>query len=403
MSGERIGEVMNTKEIIAQYEKFVINTYTRAPVIVVKGKGLNVRDLEGKEYLDFFPGWAVSGLGHCHPKVVNAIRNYLKKIIHVPNNFYNMLQGKLAGKIIEHAFEGKVFFCNSGAEANEAAIKLVRAYGSNSGRHEIITMEDSFHGRTLATVTATGQVKYQKGFDPLPSGFKIVPFNDIKAVKEAISDKTIAVMLELIQGEGGINVASHDYVSEIRKICDERDLVLIFDEVQTGIGRTGKMFCFQHYNIKPDLMTLAKALGGGIPIGAMVSSSKFEGVLKPGMHASTFGGSPIACSASLGVFSAIEKEGLLSNTQKMGEYLVKKLNKLKDRRPVIKEIRGKGLMIGLELSIDGKGIVEGCLKEGLFINCTHGNVLRLMPGMIVTGKQIDRAIEVLEKVLGDRC
>ncbi|MBU1852931.1 MAG: acetylornithine/succinylornithine family transaminase, partial [Candidatus Omnitrophica bacterium] len=293
---------MNTQEIIKQYGKFVINTYTRAPIVIVRGKGLKVWDLDGKEYLDFFPGWAVSGLGHCHPKVVNSVRHYLKKIIHVSNNFYNMLQGKLAQRIIENAYEGKVFFCNSGAEANEAAIKLVRAYGNKSARYEIITMENSFHGRTLATVTATGQVKYQKGFEPLPQGFKIIPFNDIQAVEKAINDKTIAIMLELIQGEGGINVASDDYISRIRKICDERDLVLIFDEVQTGVGRTGKMFCFQHYGVQPDLMTLAKTLGGGLPIGAMISSSKFQDVLKPGMHASTFGGSPIACSASLGVF-----------------------------------------------------------------------------------------------------
>ncbi|MBU1061692.1 MAG: aspartate aminotransferase family protein, partial [Candidatus Omnitrophica bacterium] len=374
---------MNTQEIIKQYGKFVINTYTRAPIVIVRGKGLKVWDLDGKEYLDFFPGWAVSGLGHCHPKVVNSVRHYLKKIIHVSNNFYNMLQGKLAQRIIENAYEGKVFFCNSGAEANEAAIKLVRAYGNKSARYEIITMENSFHGRTLATVTATGQVKYQKGFEPLPQGFKIIPFNDIQAVEKAINDKTIAIMLELIQGEGGINVASDDYISSLRKICDERDLVLIFDEVQTGVGRTGKMFCFQHYGVEPDLMTLAKSLGGGLPIGAMVSSSKFQDVLKPGMHASTFGGSPIACSASLGVFSAIKKERLLSNTQKMGAYLANRLNELKDKKSVIKEIRGKGLMIGVELTVEGKDIVEGCLKEGLLINCTHGSVLRLMPGMIV--------------------
>ena len=390
---------MNTKEIISQYERFVIGTYTRTPMVVVKGKGLKVWDLEGNEYLDFFPGWAVSGLGHCHPKVVNAVRNYIKKIIHVPNNYYNMLQGKLAQRIIEDSFEGRVFFCNSGAEANEAAIKLVRAYGVGKGRYEIITMQDSFHGRTLATMTATGQPRYQRGFEPLPEGFTSVPFNDIDALEGAINDKTAAIMLELIQGEGGINLADLDYVNRIRKICDERDFILIFDEVQTGMGRTGKMFCFEHYGVKPDVMTLAKSLGGGIPIGAMAASTRFQDVLKPGMHASTFGGSPIACSAGLAVFEAIKGEGLLSNTQEMGMYLLEGLKGLKEKHPVIKEIRGKGLMIGMELTLEGKDIVEGCLRERLLINCAHGNVLRLMPGMIVTKKQIDRAVGILDKVM----
>ncbi|NQT74966.1 MAG: aspartate aminotransferase family protein [Candidatus Omnitrophica bacterium] len=390
---------MNTQEIIRQYEGFVIKTYTRTPVVVVKGKGLKVWDLDGNEYLDFFPGWAVSGLGHCHPMVVNAVRNYLKKIIHVPNNYYNMLQGKLAQKIIEHSFKGKVFFCNSGAEANEGAIKLLRAYGSPKGRYEIITMKDSFHGRTLATITATGQPKYQKGFEPLPLGFKSVPFNDLKAVRDAITDKTAGIMVELIQGEGGINVAGEDYIAGLRKICDEKDLILIFDEVQTGMGRTGKMFCFEHYGVAPDVMTLAKSLGGGLPIGAMVASAKFQGVLKPGMHASTFGGSPIACSAALAVFEAIKKERLLANTNQMGGYLMQRLEELKTRKSIIKEIRGKALMIGMELSIEGRDIVENCFKQKLLINCAHGNVLRVMPGMIVNRKQIDKAVGILDKAM----
>ena len=390
---------MNTKEIIAQYERFVMGTYTRGPAVMVKGKGLKLWDLDGNEYLDFFTGWAVSGLGHCHPMVVNAVRNYLKKIIHVPNNYYNMLQGKLAEKIIEHSFEGKVFFCNSGAEANEGAIKLVRAYGASRGKYEIITMQNSFHGRTLATVTATGQEKYHKGFKPLPAGFKTVPFNDISALEDAITDKTQGIMLELIQGEGGINVADKDYVKRIRKICDEKDLVLIFDEVQTGMGRTGTMFCFKDYGVIPDVMTLAKSLGGGLPIGAMVASKKFSEVLKPGMHASTFGGSPIACSAALATFEAIKKEKLLLNTQKMGAYLVERLEELRKKHPVIKEIRGLGLMIGVELTIEGKDIVDECFKEKVLINCAHGHVLRLMPGMIVTKKEIDRTVKSLDKVM----
>ena len=378
-----------------------MKTYTRIPAVIVKGKGLKVWDLDGNEYLDFFPGWAVSGIGHCHPEVVNAVKNYLKKIIHVPNNYYNMLQGKLAQEIIENSFkgEGKAFFCNSGAEANEGAIKLVRAYGVPNGKYEIITMQNSFHGRTLATITATGQPKYSKDFEPLPAGFKSVPFNDIKALEGAITDKTIAVMLEPIQGEGGINVAHDDYIKDVRELCDKKGLVLMFDEVQTGMGRTGKIFCFQHYGVTPDVMTLAKSLAGGIPIGALVASKKYADVLKPGMHASTFGGSPIACSAALGVFEAIRREKLLRNTQEMGKYLVEKLNELKKKKSIIKDIRGKGLMIGVELNVEGAAIVEACFKERLLINCAHGNVLRLMPGMIVNKKQIDKAIEILDKVM----
>jgi acetylornithine/N-succinyldiaminopimelate aminotransferase len=388
---------MNTKEVIAQYDRFVINTYTRTPIVIVKGKGLKVWDIDGNEYLDFFPGWAVSGLGHCHPKVVNAVRNYLKKIIHVPNNYYNILQAKLAQKIVEHSFKGKVFFCNSGAEANEAAIKLVRAYGNAKGKYEIITMKDSFHGRTLATLTATGQAKYQKGFEPLPTGFKIISFNNIEALEDNLTDKTGGIMLELIQGEGGINVADEDYIKGVREICDKRDIVLIFDEVQTGMGRTGKMFCFEHYGVKPDIMTLAKSLGGGLPIGAMVAAQKFADVLKPGMHASTFGGSPVVCAAGLAVFDAIKRERLLSNVQEMGAYMMERLDELKKKKTIVSQIRGKGLMVGIELIIEGKDIIEKCYKAGLLINCTHENILRLMPGIIVTKSQIDKAVWIIEK------
>jgi len=384
---------------MAQYDKYVMGTYARIPTVMVKGKGLKVWDLDNREYLDFFPGWAVSGLGHCHPKVVNGVRNYLKKIIHVPNNYYNMLQGKLAQKIIETSFEGKVFFCNSGAEANEAAIKLTRYYGNQTGRYEIITMENAFHGRTLATITATGQPKYLKGFEPVVQGFKSVRFNDIKALEAAITDKTAGIMIEPIQGEGGINVASGDFMKKVREICDKKDIVLILDEVQTGMGRTGKMYGFQHYGITPDVMTLAKSLGGGLPIGAAVASKKFADVLKPGMHASTFGGSPIVCAAALAAFEAIEKERLLKNTEEMGAYLFEKLNELKAKKKIIKEVRGKGLMIGVELTVEGKETVEKCFREGLLVNCTHLNVLRIMPGMIVTKKQIDRAMEILDKVM----
>ncbi|MFH1407054.1 MAG: aspartate aminotransferase family protein [Candidatus Omnitrophota bacterium] len=387
-----------TQNIIQDYDKYVMNTYTRSPIVLVKGKGSKVWDAEGNEYLDFFPGWGVSGLGHAPVNVIKAVKEQAKKLIHVSNNYYNELAGKLAQKIIEHSFDGKVFFCNSGAEAVEGAIKLARAYG-NPARYEIITMQNSFHGRTLAAITATAQEKYQKGFEPLVSGFIHVPFNDIEAVRKNLSDKTVAVMLELIQGEGGINVADKDYVADLRKLCDERNILLIFDEVQTGIGRTGEMFCFKHYGVLPDIMTLAKSLGGGVPIGAMVANRKIADTLKPGMHASTFGGGPLVCAAALATFETIEEKKLLSNVAGLGEYLFKKLSKLKKKYPIIKEIRGKGLMIGIELTKPGKPVVEKCIEKRLLINCTHEAVLRLLPALSATRKESKKALAILEEVL----
>ncbi len=389
---------MKIKDYEEQYGAFVMPTYKRTPLVLVRGRGVRVWDIHQTEYLDFFPGWAVSGIGHCHPKVVSAVKEQVKKIIHVPNNYYNALQGRLAEKIIKASFPGKAFFCNSGAEANEGAIKLARVYGKGE-RFEIICMENSFHGRTLAALTATGQQKYREAFGPLPVGFKYVPFNDIDAIKSAIGDKTVAVLMELIQGEGGINVANQEYIEELREITKKRDILLIFDEVQTGMGRTGKMFCFEHYGVQPDVMTLAKTLGGGIPIGAMVAASRVTDILKPGMHASTFGGSPVACAASLAVFKAIEKEGLLKNAQEMGKYLFSKLNVLKEKHSVIKEVRGKALMLGVELTKDGKLVVEKCLEKKLLINCTHETVLRLMPPLTVTKRNIDTALSILEEAL----
>lgn len=389
---------MKAEQVINLYDKYVLNTYTRVPVVLAKGKGIKVWDIEGKEYLDFFPGWAVSGLGHCPPRVAKALKSQAGKILHVSNNYYNPWQAKLAEVIIKNSFPGKVFFGNSGAEANEGAIKLARAYG-NPSRFEIITFENAFHGRTLATLTATGQAKYQKGFEPLPEGFRTLPFNDIEAVKKNISNHTVAIMVEPIQGEGGINVATAEFIRSLREICDENNLLLIFDEVQTGLGRTGKLFCFEHFEITPDIMTLAKTLGGGVAIGAMVVKKKFADVLKPGMHASTFGGNPVACSASLAVFETVEKEKLLANTVKIGKYLSAKLNQLKKKYPIIKEVRGMALMLGVELTIPGKEIVEKCLSNGLLINCTHDRVLRLMPPLIVTQKDIDKAVRILNEAL----
>ncbi|MGB2660972.1 MAG: aspartate aminotransferase family protein [Candidatus Omnitrophota bacterium] len=390
---------MNLNEVKKLYDKYVLSTYTRQDLCLVKGDGIWAEDIDGKKYLDFFPGWAVSGVGHRHPKVVARMREQMEKIFHVSNNFYSEVQPVLAERIIKHAFAGKVFFSNSGAEANEGAIKLARRYGYPE-RYEIITMEKSFHGRTLATLAATGQEKVKKGFAPLPEGFKHVPFNDIDAFKDAVSDKTVAVIIEPIQGEGGINVADEKYMSELSRICREKDILLIVDEVQTGMGRTGEMFAYKHYGIEPDAMTLAKSLGGGLPIGALVVAEKHAGVLPAGSHASTFGGSPIVCAAALGVFDAVEEENLLENTVKMGEYLVGKIEELKKTNPAIKSVKGKGLMIGVEMDMeDASNIAEECMKEELLINCTQKNVLRIMPPLTVKKEEIDMALEKITKVL----
>jgi predicted acetylornithine/succinylornithine family transaminase len=392
---------MDTKKIIAQYEKYVAPTYTRLPIVLVKGKGARVWDSEGVEYLDFFPGWAVSGLGHCHSFVVKAIKEQAAKMLHVSNNYYNPLQAKLAETIIKYSFEGKVFFSNSGAEANEAGVKLARRYFSKiklQDRFEIISMENSFHGRTLATITMTGQVKYQEGFAPLPEGFKYVPFNDFQALKAAVTDKTAAIIIEPIQGEGGINVADREYIWSVRDLCNQNGILLIFDEVQTGMARTGTMFAFKQFDVTPDIMTLAKSLGGGMPIGATVIAKDYADVLQPGTHASTFGGSPIVCAAGLAVFEAIKKEKLLYNAKYNGGYLFKLLSVLKDKYKFIKEVRGLGLMLGVELDCEAKGVVEACINKGLLINCTHGKVLRVMPPLCVTKEEIDKAIRILDEV-----
>jgi len=364
----------------------------------VKGKGMDLTDIHGKKYLDFFPGWGVNNVGHCHPKVMAAVRDQIGKLIFVPNNFYHPSQAKLAAEIIRNSFPGKVFFGNSGAEANEAAIKFIRAYGnSRGGRFEIITMQKSFHGRTLAAVTATGQTKYQEGFAPLPPGFKTIAFNDWNVLQAAVTDKTAAIFMELVQGEGGINVADPDYVRKVRALCDEKDILLAFDEVQTGMGRCGEMFAFKHYKIQPDMMMLAKALGGGLPIGVLVVKKGIAETFKPGMHGSTFGGSPLVCKASLGAFEAIKKDKMLANTKAMGQYLMDQLNQLKKEFDCIVDVRGLGLMIGMELSIEGKGIRDECFKRGLIINCTQGNVLRVMPALNVTKKQADKALYILKQ------
>ncbi len=375
-----------------------MGTYTRSPLIFVKAKGSKLIDIDGKEYLDFFPGWGVNNLGHCHPKVVSAVKDQINKLIFIPNNLYHPHQAKLAKEINFWSFDSKVFFCNSGAEANEAAFKLSRIFGQGK-RYEIIAFNNSFHGRTFGALSATGQEKYKKGFEPLLPGFKFVELNNLQTVKDACSTNTVGIILELIQGEGGINIAKKDFVLGLRKLCDDKNILLIIDEVQTGMGRTGEMFCFKHYGITPDIMTLAKSLGGGLPVGAMIASRKIADTLKPGMHASTFGGSPIICRAALATFKAIQEEKLLTNAKKMGDYLFTSLSKLKEKYKFIKEIRGLGLMWGIELEKPGKSIVEFCFSKGLIINCTHDVVLRLMPALNIDKKKIDLGIKILDNAL----
>ena len=389
---------MTTQETIEMFDKYVIANYGRLPQVIVKGKGCYMYDADGNKILDMFPGWAVSGIGHCHPKVVEAVQTQAAELLHIDNTFYSEPQGILAKLLSERAFGGKCFFCNSGAEANEAALKLARLYTAKE-KYKFITAEGSFHGRTFATVTATAQPKYHEGFLPLLPGFVYVPFNDIKALEDAFDDEVAAVMVEPIQGEGGINTASNEYLSAIRELCDKNDAVMILDEVQTGIGRTGKWFGYQHYDVTPDIITMAKTLGGGVAIGAMMATEEISAALVPGKHASTFGGNSLACAAAIAVIEAIEEENLLDNANELGQYTKQKLESLKEKHSCIDHVRGVGLMIGVQLTKPGADIVAKCLEKGLRINCTHDTVIRFMPPMIATKKQIDKAITILDEVM----
>ncbi len=389
---------MTTQETIEMFDKYVIANYGRLPQVIVKGKGCYMYDADGNKILDMFPGWAVSGIGHCHPKVVQAVQTQAAELLHIDNTFYSEPQGILAKLLSERAFGGKCFFCNSGAEANEAALKLARLYTAKE-KYKFITAEDSFHGRTFATVTATAQPKYHEGFLPLLPGFVYVPFNDIKALEDVFDDEIAAVMVEPIQGEGGINIASNEYLSAIRELCDKNDAVMILDEVQTGIGRTGKWFGYQHYDVTPDIITMAKTLGGGVAIGAMMATEEISAALVPGKHASTFGGNSLACAAAVAVIEAIEEENLLDNANELGQYTKQKLESLKEKHSCIDHVRGVGLMIGVQLTKPGADIVAKCLEKGLRINCTHDTVIRFMPPMIATKKQIDKAITILDEVM----
>jgi len=394
---------MNSAAWIEKADKYIMRTYGRFPLVPVKGEGCLLWDADGKRYLDFLAGVAVNNLGHCHPAVSAALSKQAAELIHCSNYYHIPQQIELAELLCGLSFADKAFFCNSGAEANEAAIKLARKYSrENYGldRFEIITAIASFHGRTMATVSATGQEKVQKFFDPLLHGFRHVPFNDAASLRDAIGPCTCAVMLEPIQGEGGVVVPDAAYLQEVRDICDEHNLILIFDEVQVGMGRTGKMFAHEHFGITPDIMTLAKALAGGAPIGTMLATEKLAAAFTPGTHGSTFGGNPLVTAAAVATVRAIMEEGILNRTCEMGEYLMGELEALRHKFPgLIVEVRGIGLMVGMELSVAGADIVNMALERGLLLNCAQEKVLRFVPPLVIGKKEVDEMLSILTGIL----
>lgn len=387
--------------LIEKGKQYLANTYNRYPIAVTKGEGCWIWDMDGHRYLDLLAGIAVCNLGHVHKDVLEALISQAGKLFHASNLFYMEPQIRAAELLVEHSFGQKVFFCNSGAEANEAAIKLARRYSwkkYGQGRYEIIVMENSFHGRTLCTLSATGQRKFQEGFEPLVEGFKYVPFNDAAAVEGAISEKTCAVMLELIQAEGGVYVADKRYIKALRDLTGKKDILLILDEVQTGVGRTGKLFAYEHYEIDPDLMSLAKALGNGFPVGALVGKEEVMDVFEPGTHASTFGGNPLAAATVTATLNTLLGEGVIRHCEEMGKHLVNRLLSLKEKYPFIVDVRGKGLIWGIELSIDGDAVQREFLKEGVILNCTKGKILRLVPPLVIGSEEIDIFLEIADRI-----
>jgi acetylornithine/N-succinyldiaminopimelate aminotransferase len=392
---------MATEELKQDAARYLMQTYTRQPLSIVRGRGTKVYDLEGREYLDFVGGIAVNILGHGHPDLVHAIQHQAAQLIHTSNLYYTEPQVKLGQMLVEHSFADKVFFCNGGAEANEAAIKLARRYSHDkygAGRFEIITMKNSFHGRTMATLTATGQDKVQKGYEPLLPGFSYVAFNNVEELERVVTDKTAAIMLEPIQGEGGVYAADRRYLKQVRDLCTQKDVLLIFDEVQTGMGRTGTLFAYEQLGVHPDIMTLAKALGGGVPIGACLATDSVAKAFSPGSHASTFGGNPLACAAGLAVCRALLEGHVLDHARRMGEYFSKGLSHCQSRHRVVREVRGIGLLQGLELAMDAKVVVSECLARGILINATGEHVLRFVPPLIITELEIDRLLDTLAQI-----
>ena len=394
---------MDIRKLFDDSSRYLMNTYSRYPVLLRKGRGMKVWSADGKEYVDFVGGVAVNILGHCHPRVVVALQKQAQRLIHVSNYFHIEPQIRLAKLLVANSFADKVFFCNSGAEAIEAAIKLARKYAKEQvdpARFEIIAAHNSFHGRTLAAVTATGQERFHKGFEPLMPGFRHVPFHDVRALRDALTVHTCAVLLEPIQAEGGVRVPDENYFKAVRDLCNEHNVLLILDEVQTGMGRTGKLFAHEHFGITPDIMSIAKGLGGGVPIGAMLATDKVAAGFQPGNHASTFGGNPLVCAAGVATLETVLEDGfLLDQCNRMSAYFVTRLEQLKAKFPgVIKEIRGKGLLLGMELTMEGEPVVRACLERGLLINCTVGTVLRFVPALVVQRKDIDQLVEALQGI-----
>ncbi len=394
---------MDSSQIIELNHKYVIDTYGKQrDLALVRGKGSRVEDADGNSYLDFLSGLAVNGLGHCHPEIVEAIKKQAETLIHVSNLYYIEPQVRLAERLVENSFAEKCFFCNSGAEANEAAIKLARKWGNTDGPGPgIITLKNSFHGRTIATITATGQEKFQRCFHPLPEGFKYASLNDLKSIEDTLAEGDCAIMLELIQAEGGVNAATKEFAKAVRGLCDERNLLLILDEVQTGMGRTGTLFSYESYDIKPDIITLAKSLGGGVPIGAMLAGPKVADVFKPGDHASTFGGNPLASAAALAAVDVITGDGFLENVRELSGYLFGRLEEIKHAHAFIKEVRGLGMLVGIEFDAAVKKVVAGCAERGLIVGTAGENVLRLLPALTTTRAEIDEALGVIESALED--
>jgi len=397
---------MITSDIIKDGQSVLMNTYSRQPLVLVKGRGTKVYDSDGREYLDFVAGVAVNNLGHCHPKVVVALQKQAQRLMHVSNHFHIEPQVALGKELVKHSFADKVFFCNSGTEAIEAAIKLSRRYSREvlkKDRFEVITLFGSFHGRTYGSVSATAQEKFHQGFEPMVPGFRYVPFNDIDAVKSAISDKTCAILVEPVQGEGGVKIPEAGYLKALRRICDEHQLLLVLDEIQTGMGRTGRLYAYEHEGITPDVMALAKGLGSGMPIGALLATDKASQAFVPGTHGSTFGGNPLACAAGLASLEALLEDNIIiQNVGALGRHFMNGLKSLKAKYPFIKDVRGQGLLIGMELDFEGKEIVTECLKQGFLINCTVNTVLRFMPPLIISEEEIDQLVDALDGIFKKR-
>lgn len=386
--------MMKSEDLLALYERYVMPTYTRS-LVFTRGRGARLWDAEGREYLDALSGIAVAGVGHCHPKVARAIAAQARTLVHVSNLYYTEPQARLAEALATRSLNGKCFFCNSGAEANEALIKLARLYGHTRGRYEVITMRNSFHGRTLATLTATGQTKVQTGFEPLPEGFVYADFNQLGSVRAALTERTAAVLLEVVQGEGGILPGRPEFLQGVQALCRERDILLLCDEVQTGMGRTGRWFGYQHYGLEPDAFSLAKGLGNGYPIGAIVTGPKLADVFQPGHHASTFGGTPLACAAALATIDVIEEEGLVEHAVRMGALLLEKLQRLARKHAFIREVRGLGLMMGMALDRPAKPLELLLRKHGLIALATAETVLRFLPPLNIKPGQVQCAARIV--------